>query len=251
MVLAPSSPLWRATTKWPTRVEAELFCVASGLSDVVQRWSSLDDYMGTLMVEDFMEPESYSKLLFDDKNFSRSRKYFWLIGCLSEFDVAISDNIQQWDLYFDARLKALLEEENLADKLDAACLKIPMTAAGEVDVKNGATRVKEFDVLVKQGQHHRDMLDNIRTRFKNKFDRVKTLRDGVSRIFPIRRLEREEFALTSFLIQLFNASALVESRASTRLGQNVKLLTYVSIFYLPLAFCAVSASHFSTFCFRI
>lgn len=32
----------------------------------------------------------------------------------------------------------------------------------------------------------------------------------------------------------------MESRSSTRLGQNVQLLTYVSIFYLPLAFCAVS-----------
>ncbi|PQE33410.1 domain V protein [Rutstroemia sp. NJR-2017a WRK4] len=28
------------------------------------------------------------------------------------------------------------------------------------------------------------------------------------------------------------------SRASTRLGDNVKLLTYISIFYLPLTFCA-------------
>jgi hypothetical protein len=31
---------------------------------------------------------------------------------------------------------------------------------------------------------------------------------------------------------------VIESRAATRLGENVKLLTYVSIFYLPLAFCA-------------
>ena len=41
------------------------------------------------------------------------------------------------------------------------------------------------------------------------------------------------------LWQLFSASAVIESRASTRLGENVKLLTYVSIFYLPLAFCTV------------
>lgn len=32
----------------------------------------------------------------------------------------------------------------------------------------------------------------------------------------------------------------MESRSATRLGQNVQLLTYVSIFYLPLGFCAVS-----------
>jgi hypothetical protein len=41
------------------------------------------------------------------------------------------------------------------------------------------------------------------------------------------------------ILQLFNASSVVESRASTRLGENVKLLTYVSIFYIPLAFIAV------------
>ncbi|KAJ4415325.1 hypothetical protein N0V85_002766 [Neurospora sp. IMI 360204] len=41
-----------------------------------------------------------------------------------------------------------------------------------------------------------------------------------------------------FWRKLFNASALIESRSSTRLGQNVQLLTYISIFYLPLGFCA-------------
>ncbi|KAN0101374.1 hypothetical protein V8E51_011884 [Hyaloscypha variabilis] len=201
--------------KRSTLLEAELFFVLTGLSEVVKRWSSLDNYLSTLMVEDFMEPKSYSNLLFDDENFSRSRKYFWLVGCLTEFDITISDNIQQWDLYFDARLKPLLEDENLADNLDTACLKIPVTKDGAFDVGNRATRKKEFEILVKQGQNQRGALENIRTRFKNKLDTVKTLRDG-----------------------LFNASALVESRASTRLGQNVKLLTYVSIFYLPLAFCA-------------
>jgi hypothetical protein len=40
---------------------------------------------------------------------------------------------------------------------------------------------------------------------------------------------------------LFSASAVIESRASTRLGENVKLLTFVSIFFLPLSFCMVSA----------
>ncbi|TGO21990.1 hypothetical protein BPAE_0189g00220 [Botrytis paeoniae] len=43
-------------------------------------------------------------------------------------------------------------------------------------------------------------------------------------------------------VQLFNASALMESRASTRLGENVKLLTYDSIFYLPLAIPNITSS---------
>ncbi|TIA58172.1 hypothetical protein D6C77_05706 [Aureobasidium pullulans] len=55
-------------------------------------------------------------------------------------------------------------------------------------------------------------------------ERVKALRDG-----------------------LFNASAVLESRAANRLSENVKLLTYVSIFYLPLAFCASLWSTTDTF----
>ncbi|KAI5270685.1 hypothetical protein E4T47_06010 [Aureobasidium subglaciale] len=39
---------------------------------------------------------------------------------------------------------------------------------------------------------------------------------------------------------LFNASAVLESRAANRLSKNVRLLTYVSIFYLPLSFCTHS-----------
>ena len=44
---------------------------------------------------------------------------------------------------------------------------------------------------------------------------------------------------SDFSIKLFNASAVIESRASTRLGENVKLLTFVNIFFLPLSFCTV------------
>ena len=43
--------------------------------------------------------------------------------------------------------------------------------------------------------------------------------------------------------QLFSASALVETRAAAQLSENVRLLAYVSIFYLPLAFCTVSCTY--------
>ena len=39
--------------------------------------------------------------------------------------------------------------------------------------------------------------------------------------------------------KLFNASAVIDSRASIRQGEHIKLLTFVSIFFLPLSFCMV------------
>ncbi|KAF5979814.1 hypothetical protein FCOIX_5114 [Fusarium coicis] len=59
-----------------------------------------------------------------------------------------------------------------------------------------------------------DRLRIISARFEASRDKTKALREG-----------------------LFSASGVIESRVSTRLGENVKLLTYVSIFYLPLSFC--------------
>ncbi|KAF7586685.1 hypothetical protein BBP40_008491 [Aspergillus hancockii] len=57
-------------------------------------------------------------------------------------------------------------------------------------------------------------LQSLRQAFHEKLEQITVMRDG-----------------------LFNASAVMESRASTRLGENVKLLTFVSIFFLPLSFC--------------
>ncbi|KAF7920989.1 hypothetical protein EAE99_007841 [Botrytis elliptica] len=67
-------------------------------------------------------------------------------------------------------------------------------------VKNNLSVVKE------------DLI-RLKSRFNDQRELAKDLRDG-----------------------LFNASAVMESRASTRLGENVRLLTFVSIFFLPLSF---------------
>jgi hypothetical protein len=54
-----------------------------------------------------MDPEAYVKLLFDDGNFSRSRLYFWVIGCLNEFDISI-EHIKQCTLFREARVRQFL-----------------------------------------------------------------------------------------------------------------------------------------------
>jgi len=78
-------------------------------------------------------------------------------------------------------------------------------------------------------------------RYMNNWSEDQTLiqKGNIKQLEAIKdRFEIQKLRAEALRDGLFNASAVVESRLSTRLAQNVKLLTYVSIFYLPLAFCA-------------
>ncbi len=44
----------------------------------------------------FMKPKEHDDLLVYNETFPRSRKYFWTLSCLSEFDLCIGNTIHQW-----------------------------------------------------------------------------------------------------------------------------------------------------------
>jgi hypothetical protein len=159
-----------------TKIEAELSCIDYGLSRIIQSWMSLDQYLSQLQVEDFMHPNQYVNLLFDDQNSKRSRKYFWAIGCLNEFELTISDNIKQLDLYFAARIKPLLDDKNPADWLDAVSLrKDPKLSS----LESGITKLAAFKELARKVKNQRESLVNLQNQFRNKLETDKSLRDGV------------------------------------------------------------------------
>jgi hypothetical protein len=183
---------------------AELAYIVHALRRVAKRWTDLNEYIAGLLNEDFMEPDTYVALIFDDQKFTRSRLYFWVIGCLNEFVVSIEDNIRQWELFREARVPPFCGAKSGDETQDAT-----------PPHQSGSTELQRLEALAKEADGLCEALNNLRSQFQSQLETVKALRDG-----------------------LFSASALNESRASTRLGQNVQLLTYVSIFYLPLAFCA-------------
>ncbi|KAK3386772.1 hypothetical protein B0H63DRAFT_468360 [Podospora didyma] len=80
----------------------------------------------------------------------------------------------------------------------------PADGKAEMD---GQARIRKHEAVLAR-------LEGLRMRFVQKKDEAVALRDG-----------------------LFNASAVMESRTSTKLGENIKLLTFISIFFLPLSFC--------------
>ncbi|KAH8805866.1 hypothetical protein F5884DRAFT_640416, partial [Xylogone sp. PMI_703] len=76
-------------------------------------------------------------------------------------------------------------------------------------------------------QFHEDR----QTEKRSLHERLNQLRDMRYRL---RTLRQDAIALRD---GLFSASGVIESRAATRLGENIRLLTFVSIFFLPLSFC--------------
>lgn len=162
------------------QIMAELRIILHIIKLVCKRWTEIDEYLATLLVEDFMKPKQYYGLLFDDENFTRSRKYFWVIGCLNEFIISIGDNINQCADFYTGRLLPLLNDKNLADLLDASCVtKYPTNTSLASDLTN-SDKVGKFKMYGEKLLGLQEKLLNQQNPFKNKLDTVKSLRDGVS-----------------------------------------------------------------------
>ena len=89
-----------------TQLGAEIYLIGLGLEKITERWADFLSYFDYILDggDSLMKPAEHDNLLFDDGAFSRSRRYFWAIDCLSEFEVTITDNIVQWELWRDARV---------------------------------------------------------------------------------------------------------------------------------------------------
>lgn len=88
-----------------TTIEAEMICISLELGKIVKKWTTLDEYLSTLLSADCLTPKEFVKSLFNDENFSLSRKYFWAIGFLGELDISIRDNIKLRDMYCEGGVK--------------------------------------------------------------------------------------------------------------------------------------------------
>jgi hypothetical protein len=157
---------WMATGKQQNKQTAELAYVVDALRKVEKRWAELNRYIADLLSEDFMKPKVYAKLLVDDKNFTRSKRYFWIIACLNEFDLSIEDNIKQWKLFREARVIPFLDAKPKT-KPDA-----------NPDAKLGG--LEQFQALYKEADNLHETLQDLRSQFRFKLATVRTLRDGVS-----------------------------------------------------------------------
>ena len=137
-----------------TQCGAEMNLIGHGLERISEKWAEFQSFFDYILDggDSLMNPEEHDRLLFDDGAFSRSRRYFWAIDCLSEFELSISDNINQWELYKTAQVLPLL----------------------------AAKALPELDSLqFKNAEKHYNVLLNQREYFKQKLAVTKALRDAV------------------------------------------------------------------------
>lgn len=171
---------WKIVRSQPIKIAAEVACIVYALKEVVKRWTNLNEYISKLLMEDVMDPEVYVQLLFDDETFSRSRLYFWVIGCLNEFDVSIADNIKQWELYRLARVIPALATNN-ANLSVGNPQALPLPSNSHFDQKmDSANGLVSLDI---EAEELRETLEYLREEFRNKLRTVEILRSGVSHIF--------------------------------------------------------------------
>lgn len=172
---------WKTVRSQPIKIAAEVACIVYALKEVVKRWTNLNEYISKLLMEDVMDPEVYVQLLFDDETFSRSRLYFWVIGCLNEFEVSIADNIKQWELFRLARVMPALASNNANLSVDNSQV-LPLSSGSQsdqnIDSANGLVS------LDREAEELRESLEYLRGELRNKLRTVEILRSGVSHLFP-------------------------------------------------------------------
>jgi hypothetical protein len=123
-----------------------------------------------------MDPQIYARLLFDDNMDERSRRYFWIIGCLDEFERSIEDNMKQWKLYQAARAPRSQFKDSK---------KEPKPEALRLEASLGSTEYCRFWDLVKQGDNLHEQLRRVQSMFQNQRTTAQRVRDGVRFSFSI------------------------------------------------------------------
>ncbi len=173
-------PVWKEVGKHRHKPIAELTCIVHALRGVVDRWTILYQYIRKLLDQGFMNSRDYVKLLFDDETFSQSRLYFWVIGCLNEFDISMEDNIKQWTLFRKARVTPYCKKD-----LEEKSQKGYSSSASDAE----KTKCQEqFGALDQEADELRETLQNLRLQFQNQRIKMLALRDGVSCVLTISSL---------------------------------------------------------------
>ena len=183
-------------------LRAELRDAQKRLLEVYRRISDLV----TTPADFLFRQDVRDKLLFEDDEFTYSRRYFWAYQSLAIMNEDIQEMINAYRTTFTE------DVWNGSDKI--------IWPGDEATSSRYAHWRKRMAVIKKEIEVEIDRLEEIEDKNQEKMNEVKTLREN-----------------------LFSGTSVLESRRSVQQqaitvqqGHNIKLLTLVTIFFLPLTF---------------
>ncbi|KAL8925999.1 MAG: hypothetical protein Q9208_003140 [Pyrenodesmia sp. 3 TL-2023] len=180
------SPLFQYTTGgvYIAGIRNNLYFIA-GKWEVVM--DALDEQT-TLPSSITFDSQGRQSFLFEDRNFSNSKKYFWALQSLRLFAE-----------YIEVTLRYMEAIVFVASEMDARERKIPQAEIPEGKI------LEELE----------GKFGKLRDRIERKRQEIQSLSDG-----------------------LFSASSVAEGRLASEQNGNIRLLTLVTIAYLPLTLAA-------------
>lgn len=132
-----------------------MYYILQSYEHILKEWDKLAEYFDKFLGNNkaFLSPEEYDNQFGDDETFSRSRRYFWALSCLSELIPCLNDAIKQWEV-------SRTSWDNQIRWLDSA----------EKDHCDGCFR---------QIDQCSSKLEQIRLRFEKHIEKVTPLRDAL------------------------------------------------------------------------
>ncbi|KAI9776734.1 MAG: hypothetical protein M1839_009378 [Geoglossum umbratile] len=200
LVLSCNRPTFTAPPSLQNGLEAYLWGINQELRGSRRNLRQIAEQITSIATppDDFLfNPKSRDALLFEDTSYNTSRTYFWALQSLRIMNDTINSIINAWRLYDKPGI--LTPDQMLELKQDTATpLKAPSTVVALLrDVERQIEQLGEM----------------VRTN-NTRQEEIRALRDG-----------------------LFNASAVLEARTTVAQGQNIRILTIVSMIFLPIGFC--------------
>ena len=186
-----------------TRIVATLSAINQALSWASYSWVKVVEVLELCL--DF--EQGNGELFADSADFSHSRRCFWVINTVDDHENLIADTLAQWDWYRNVNnLREMARNDKNIDRW------LDPIATNYFRLKDSEARLKALR------------------------ERARSRRDGVSAQNKIVSNALKLMDTT----KLFSLTSVMEAREARVLNENVRLLTYATVFYLPLAFSSVS-----------
>ncbi|KAJ4387895.1 hypothetical protein N0V93_008498 [Gnomoniopsis smithogilvyi] len=181
---------------------ALLHCLNTEYQNAARRFQTLNESIAKLVLPstDFIfDVKLRDKLLFEDADYTFSRRYFWAFNCLAMINDSIRSMINAYTGTFSDKFW-LGKDQNLWPHPD------PQSP---------------------EGRNYLRQLSRLRHGLEWSIDDLRVL---------IKSNDQLRHQIESLRDQLYSGSSVKENRLAIEQGENIKILTGVSMLFLPLSF---------------